>query len=251
MTTFATYPETTLYPNPKEEKARKKQLAKDEDLASWEQAMFKGIYGVLEYYGGFIEAKALMFRDNSRATLNLEDLKQIGSMAVIRCWKKQEEATCGKIKNFDIFVKWSIENAYRTIVSKEFSIRRGRFHLQFLSELTLETRNGEVDGFEEVVHHHLGNEGVCLSGNRSGLCNLVSAISEFIPDVSIRETFVKISQTENFEVLSPGYRLTPIRRRNLSQEIGVPEENIPSHLESIQFVTHGFRDTLTKQKTWR
>ena len=111
---------------------------------TWMAAMFGGINAVIAYYEPIIINKATLYQDKSRATLNDHDLEQTCRLTIARVWEKQ--SSCLDIVNFDMMVKWCMDNALRSEVSREYTQKRGRCKISFFSEMETDHDGEESAG---------------------------------------------------------------------------------------------------------
>jgi hypothetical protein len=198
---------------------------------AWYEALFRGIDSVLSYYEPVIHGLAFKFQDQSRATLNHDDLCQICRSAIVRAWKSQCRKT--DIKNFDIYAKWAMENSLRTETSKEFCESRGRFHLVMLSELAVNSQ-GEDQDPEAIIHRH-------RQENTSGLTNVVEHLEEHLIQARHKRIFRQIVHEEEYLAFSAPDKIPKSRFQKLSDTLQTTEHELLQSLEEIQFIFQGYR----------
>jgi hypothetical protein len=208
------------------------------DIIVFENAMFSGINGILNYYEPYIRGSVVKKADKCRAPLNEDDLTQECKLAVVRCWHLHCEDL--EIKNFDLLVKRAIANCLITAIGREFCQKRGRCKIEFFSDLSYSHSNdsGDKVDFETILFQ---SNQQSYNTNQSGLDTLVHHLNLHLVAPVLKTTFNHIVDHYAFEDLRPN-RISVCKKKKIAKELNLEEVDIANHLEQINFIFQGYRE---------
>lgn len=205
---------------------------------AFENAMLGGLPTLLKYYEPYVQMLAQKSHEASRATLNKEDIAQELRITLTRCWRHQEARS--NLLNFDLLAKRAMSNVISTMIGREFSARRGKFHLVFLSELSVP--GDEESSNSAAIDYHqyrMGQE----SHDPDRYQELVEHISSRLPTPSHQKIFSHIAETQEFQYLIPQV-LTNKQRMALAKRLQQPEPQVTQCLTEIQFIVLSLKNEL-------
>ena len=209
-------------------------IAETDEL--WIAAMFGGITAILKYYEPVVVNKAQKFQDKSRAVLNEHDLQQTCRLAISRAWEKQ----CSRLNvvNFDMLVKWCMDNALKTEVSKEFTQKRGKCKISMMSEMETDQDGEESTGMAE---RSIFRDDPDKMRKSPGVEFLIHDLCSALPQENLRKTFLTILEfypPENLQICN----LSTAIRAHMVEKLQIPEMQLVHDLENIQFIFSGLRE---------
>lgn len=205
----------------------------------WIAAMFGGIGAIIAYYESVVVNKAHKYHDKSRSTLNEHDLQQVCRLAIARAWEQQ--CTRLNVVNFDMLVKWCMDNALRTEVSREFTQKRGQCKIHFMSEMEHNADGEDVSGLAE---RSIYRSQQASNKNSAGIEFLMHDLRSALPQERLKRTFSAVLDMYPPENLNPESLSTGIRN-DMVVRLQISEVDLLQDLHNIQFIFMGLRDRYT------
>ena len=203
-------------------------------ILPFQDAIFGGIDYILAYYDSWLKTQSRNSADNSRATLNEQDLAQQCRLVIARCWEKQSGSL--QIKNLDMLVKTAVRNCLLSARGKEYCSTRGRFTLCMLSELERPSYSSDEQDFENVLHQQ---DAEPLFESDNSLQDILQEFHHYIPASHLQNVFNHVALQHSPEYLNP-QALDPFTKTRLAGGLQMTEQDLVQSLHELQFILHGF-----------
>lgn len=207
-------------------------IEQHDHITELDKALLIGPEATIKYFEPLIAAMSRTRATQDRATLNEDDLRQLGRMTVLRCYKSMDRDPA--IRSFDGLVKDAIKKRLITEVGKEFCLTRGQTQLQEFTETIDADSNRKTCTASSALEYY--EEYSDRLTTESSFDQLIQAIKRMLPAKHCKVLDILI------DCASGVIGTTSVKKK--AEMAGMPVAEFASIVYNIQVQVAPFREQL-------